>query len=49
MLSEPKASAPELNAQDAVLFAKIFDRVLLLLIYLSRDRNPEKAERVQGL
>jgi hypothetical protein len=46
MVGEPKASAPELNSQDAVLLTKIFDRVLLLLIYPSRDRNQGKAERV---
>jgi hypothetical protein len=39
---EPQASAPELDSQDAVLFAKVFDRVLLLLIYPSIQPSPDR-------
>jgi hypothetical protein len=49
VVRKPKAAAAELNSKDAVLFAKVFDRMLLLLIHPSGDRNEKKAERVQRL
>jgi hypothetical protein len=41
--------AAELSPQDAILFAQVFDRVPLLLVHPTGDRNEEKSERVQAL
>jgi hypothetical protein len=46
---ETKAAAPALSAQDAILFAQVFDRVPMLLVHPAGDRNEEKTERVQAL
>jgi hypothetical protein len=32
VVRKPKAAAAKLNSKDMVLFAKVFDRMLLLLI-----------------
>jgi hypothetical protein len=48
VVRKTKAAAAELSPQNAILFAQVFDRVRLLLVHPTGERNEEKSIRVQG-
>jgi len=47
VLGKTKSPTAKLRSQNAVLFAQIFNRVLLLLIHPSGDTDKQKAKRIQ--
>ena len=49
IIGKPEPAVAQLSTEDSVLLAQILDRVLLLLIHPSGDRQEQKAKRVEGL